>query len=379
MVEGYTDVISMHQSGIENVVASSGTSLTESQIKLVRKFTENLTIIYDGDFAGIKASLRGIDMVLSEGMNVKIVLLPEGEDPDSFSKKLKFDDFQKYIDENEQDFIKFKTKLLLEDAQNDPVKRAGVISDIVKSISVINDSILRAEYIKECSSIIKIREEDLYSEVANKISDKFGKQVGYQPDRKQAIKQNFAVKQSKSSYDPIEKEIIYYLLNFGTFSICINHETKEKQSVAEYITSQIIHEELEFTNNIYNIIFDDCAKLIAQNKKVDSAYFALHQDPEVSNVISDIISPEPELSRIWTKNGASPENIENKIETNVPLIIDKFKLKNIQFRIESLLQEIKNIEPGDNSGKLLELLNTLKPLDDYKKALTEHTEKSALL
>ncbi len=159
MVEGYTDVISLHQTGIENVVASSGTSLTVEQIRLVRRFTKNLTVIYDGDKAGIKASLRGIDLILAEEMNVKVVLLPDGEDPDSYSKKLNFDEFADYIKENEKDFIKFKTELLLSEAKNDPVKRAELTRDVVKTIAVIPDSILRAEYIKECSLLLDTRED----------------------------------------------------------------------------------------------------------------------------------------------------------------------------------------------------------------------------
>jgi len=175
MVEGYTDVIALHQKGIENVVASSGTSLTENQIRLVKRFTPNITIIFDGDPAGIKASLRGIDLILEQGMNVKVLLLPEGEDPDSFSQKHSASDLVQYIEENEEDFIQFKTRLLSEEAQNDPVKRANLINDVVRSISMIPDGIMRTVYIKNCSSILDIDEKVLYEET-NKIRNKKARQ-----------------------------------------------------------------------------------------------------------------------------------------------------------------------------------------------------------
>lgn len=166
LVEGYTDVISMHQAGVENVVASSGTSLTSGQIRMIHRFTNNITVLYDGDWAGIKASIRGIDMLLEEGMNIKVMLLPDGDDPDSFARKHNATEFQEYIAAHEVDFIRFKTNLLMTDAGNDPYKRAGLIKDIVKSISVIPEAIVRSEYIKECSQMLHVEERILVSEVA---------------------------------------------------------------------------------------------------------------------------------------------------------------------------------------------------------------------
>ena len=168
LVEGYTDVLSMHQAGVENVVASSGTSLTPGQIRLIHRFTNNITVIYDGDAAGIKASLRGIDLILKEGMNIKVVLLPDGDDPDSFAKKQSASSFTEYIKNHEVDFIRFKTNLLLDSAGNDPIKRAELISDIVQSIAIIPDTIVRSVYTKECSRLMEISEEVLLREI-NKI------------------------------------------------------------------------------------------------------------------------------------------------------------------------------------------------------------------
>ena len=166
LVEGYTDVISMHQAGVENVVASSGTSLTSGQIRMIHRFTNNITVLYDGDMAGIKASIRGIDMLLEEGMNIKVMLLPDGDDPDSFARKHNATEFQEYIAAHEVDFIRFKTNLLMADAGNDPYKRATLITDIVKSIAVIPEAIVRSEYIKECSQMLHVEERILVSEVA---------------------------------------------------------------------------------------------------------------------------------------------------------------------------------------------------------------------
>ena len=165
LVEGYTDVISMHQAGIENVVASSGTALTNGQIRLIHRFTTNVTVIYDGDAAGIKAALRGIDLLLEDGINIKVILLPDGEDPDSFARKQNAESLSKYIQENEVDFMRFKTKLLLDEAGNDPIKRASLISDIVNSISVIPDDIIRPVYIKDCSNLLGVDERVLVEDV----------------------------------------------------------------------------------------------------------------------------------------------------------------------------------------------------------------------
>ena len=168
LVEGYTDVISMHQSGIENVVASSGTALTPGQIRMIHRFTNNMTVLYDGDAAGIKASIRGIDMLLEEGMNVKVCLLPDGDDPDSFARKHNATEFQAFIQENETDFIRFKTNLLLEDAGKDPIKRAELIGNLVQSISIIPEAIVRDVYIKECAQLLHVEDKLLVSEVAKR-------------------------------------------------------------------------------------------------------------------------------------------------------------------------------------------------------------------
>ena len=214
LVEGYTDVLSMHQAGIENVVASSGTALTVDQIRLIKRFTNNITIIYDGDEAGIKASLRGIDLVLEEGMNVKVLLLPDGEDPDSFAKKKGASGYMEYIKENETDFIQFKTKLLLKSTENDPVARARLITDVIRSVAVIPDTITRSVYIKECSRLLNVDEDVLYTEIRRqkvKQTDDFRKKE-YREQARQQVKQPEPEVQKPSEFFIEELEFLRFLL-----------------------------------------------------------------------------------------------------------------------------------------------------------------------
>ncbi|HPP93698.1 MAG TPA: DNA primase, partial [Bacteroidales bacterium] len=219
LVEGYTDVMSLHEAGIENVVASSGTSLTYEQVRLIKRFTRNITIIYDGDEAGIKASLRGTDIVLEEGMNVKIVLLPDGEDPDSFSRKVTNEELRNYIKNQETDFIRFKTKLLLAETKNDPVKRVALIRDIVNSIAVIPETISRTIYIKECSTMMEVPEAVIYNEV-----NKLRRQKTFQDRNKYPAPEDLPVpvaQPSKPAMPPegsyhSEREIIRLLLKYGS-------------------------------------------------------------------------------------------------------------------------------------------------------------------
>ena len=256
LVEGYTDVMSLHETGIENVVASSGTSLTQEQVRLIKRFTQNITILYDGDAAGIKASIRGIDIVLEEGMNVKIVLLPDNEDPDSYSKKTSNEEFAKYIRENETDFIRFKTNLLLSEANNDPVRKADLIRDVVKSIAVIPETITRTVYIKECSTLLEVSEPILYHEV-----NKLRQQKSFQDRNKYPAAEDLPIPPPVIAkpvrQEPVtlysEKEIIRLLLKFGSaeFERILNKEDGREEivTIADYIVREIISDELLFDNH----------------------------------------------------------------------------------------------------------------------------------
>lgn len=299
LVEGYTDVLSMHQSGIENVVASSGTALTPGQIRLIRRFTENITVLYDGDAAGIKASLRGIDLILQEGLNIKVVLLPDGEDPDSFSKSQSAESFTRYIKSHETDFIRFKTQLLLEDAGEDPIKRAGIITNIVQSISLIPDAIVRSVYIQECSRLLQIDEATLLSEL-NKMRARRAEQqssrerytqsekVPSQPDEAQTtvatvvtgntndgaevppphslsdipadeaapvVQPEFSKKAKISPLDKYERELVRYIVRYGYRNL-FETETGSWQKVWEYVVEELSIDNIELTNPLYKQIIE---------------------------------------------------------------------------------------------------------------------------
>jgi DNA primase len=298
LVEGYTDVLSFQQAGIENVVSSSGTALTIEQIRLIKRFTPNITIIYDGDEAGIKASFRGIDLILEEGLNLKVLLLPDGEDPDSFSKKHSSSELKDFIEQNERDFISFKTNLLLKDAEKDPVKKANLITDIVRTISVIPENINRSVYIKECSTLLNIDEQVLYSEVnknrRRNIDQKFrSERRTPDPDFQEIPSQpqlpSF-VEDVYSEYE--EREIIYFLLKFGGEMLNIPGKKEIEISVSEYIIREIQNENLEFKNLIYKKVFEDVSALLEKGLNIEEKYFVFHEDKKFRNLLLKFILPD---------------------------------------------------------------------------------------
>ena len=380
MVEGYTDVISMHQAGIENVVASSGTSLTENQISLVKRFTNNLTILYDGDAAGIKASFRGIDMILEQEMNVKVVLFPDGEDPDSYSKKLGKAELKDFIEKNEQDFIKFKTSLLLEDVQGDPIKRSRLVSEIVRSIAMIPDAITRGIYIKECSNLLNVPEDALYSETNKRIFKQ------RETERKRAYSKVHAeIKQSQTASIPgfvdevfsevNEKELIWLLLNYGNHELfSIQDEasfTSQSISVADYIISEIMNDHLEFKNLVYKQIFEDFAQAIQKGEPLDDKHFINHQDVNIQKIAADLLSQNYKTSVMWERGGKKLETTESKLKTAVPKAINAYKLRIVQKAIKD--NEEKTKEAGNDMEKIKVLFKQKDILLETQKLLSQQT------
>lgn len=378
LVEGYTDVISMHQAGIENVVASSGTSLTHDQIKLIKRFTPNVTILYDGDAAGIKASLRGIDLVLEEGLNVKVVLLPEGEDPDSFSRSHSSTELLDYVDKNETDFIKFKAKLLLDEAKNDPIQRASLINDIVRSISVIPETITRSIYIKECSRIMDIQEDVLYTEVTNQRKKKFEQLIQ---------RESFETREKETPRLPSyvsgifceeqEREIIAFLLNSGE-QVLFHHKTNDFEeqeitiTVAQYIIDEILNDELEFQNLVYKKIFDEYGKLIAENKTTDNRHFINHQDTQISQLAVDILSSRYKLSRIW-----GDQNEEDFLQRAVPKAIQVYKSKILKTAIKRLMDDLANLK-SEQKDDINDILSKLNQLNDLMNRMSKDLDRVIL-
>ncbi|HCT30658.1 MAG TPA: DNA primase [Bacteroidales bacterium] len=383
LVEGYTDVISLHQAGIENVVASSGTSLTVDQIRLIKRFTPNVTILYDGDAAGIKASLRGIDLVLEEGLNVKVTLLPEGEDPDSYARSHSASEVLDFIAKNETDFITFKTRLLVNDAKNDPIKRAGLISDIVRSISVIPDSIVRSVYIKDCSRLLDIQESVLYTEVASQRRKKMEQVLGKIPVESE-IKTTPPVPNfvSDISCEEQEKEIVYFMLRHGNVEFW-KPETDDEQdissvSIGQYIINEILNDDLEFKNLVFQKIFNEYLSQLEINPVVENRYFVNHPDSQISQVAVDFLSTPHKLSKIWDKHQAFSEEDVDFLHRVVPKAIIVYKSKIMKLAIKKLHDELTKLSPKTQVEEINEILKKIITLNDLQNTLSKELERIVL-
>lgn len=360
LVEGYTDVISMHQAGIENVVASSGTSLTTGQIRLLHRFTENITILYDGDNAGIKASLRGIDMLLEEGLNIKVLLLPDGEDPDSFARKNNASDFIAYIQQHQVDFIRFKTNLLLQDAGNDPIKRSQLIQDIVRSISVIPSNIVRQVYIKDCSNLLDIDEQTLIHAINNLKIEK--KEKDFQKQKSEEARQSMAANETDKSkeklaedipealqattlttaskFESIEREIIQTLVRHGEKELYVQPETGEPVSVGKYIIHELEMDGIVFNNPLYMQIIDEFKAHCHDEGFVAEKFYKFHINDKISQLAIDLIAEKYTLSKIHYKTGKKPTEI-NQLHESVPRLIYDLKIQLIQEKQKQLTLLLK--------------------------------------
>jgi DNA primase len=387
LVEGYTDVTSLHQSGIENVVASSGTSLTIDQIRLIRRFTNNVTIIYDGDQAGIKASMRGIDMVLEEGINVKVLPLPEGEDPDSFSRSMSASKLADYIRDNETNFIKFKTKLLLSGLENDPISRAKLITDIVSSISVIPDEIVRSEYLKECSRLLDVREAVLYNEI-RKLKVKTEDEMIKHQERELLREANI-----KSQPIPIpipeinpceneERELLKLLIKYGSHKIfeVENQTTGETEPVfvSGYILTELEADQMESVNPVIKSIFDEY-RIYGDTENFDAIkYFINHPDQKISQLVSDIMSEKNKLSQFWRKRGSFIEEEHEILYQLVPKVLQECKLRYITFLISQAEQGIRKASESNDFEAIQEFQKRYQKLKTVEGLLCGHLGKRAI-
>lgn len=386
LVEGYLDVISMHQAGIENVVSSSGTSLTTEQIRLLGRFTKNITVIYDGDAAGIHASLRGIDMILKEGMNVRVVLLPEPEDPDSFARAHTADEVQEYIRANEQDFLAFKARLLLKDAEGDPIRKAALIGDMVQSIAQIPDAIQRSVFIKECARIMDIDEQILISEVARKRLTTSGDRETDEFLRRQTVQRQREAAQHEveytrrveagSSFEALEREIVKYLLKYGHCSFDFK-EGREMVpcNVAEVIFGELSDDNITFRNPVY-------AKIMATYRaqweqtgpgvEVPVRLFLNHVDPEVCNAAVDLLTADDNYvaSELWRRKEVHVESEAEMLAVGVPKAVTLYKSK----VIDSLIKEL-NARLADDTLTDAEQEEVLRRLDGYNRVKVQIAHK----
>lgn len=367
LVEGYTDVLAFHQAGIENVVASSGTALSADQIRLIKRFTNNICIIYDGDPAGIKASLRGIDIILEQGVNVKVLLLPEGQDPDSFSRTMNATNLIKYIDENESDFIVFKTNLLLDDAKNDPVKKANLIIDIVRSIAIIPEVIVRSVYVRECSVMLNVDERILHSEI-NKILYKTSQTLNIQQaEQPVQVKPIIATATSASlnvdnSCDAEEKEIIRILMNYSDHKLSLEEDSKEKISVGEFIINELINDELLSVNSVYQKVFQEYNQNYKQTNFDAKSFFRNNHDQTISQLAADILSEPYQLSGLWAKSNVDETEI-SQLQERVPRMVNEYKAKKVKQMLKDVMKKLQKATDQESMKQLMQQYSKIKELD----------------
>ena len=373
LVEGYFDVLRMHQLGIENVVASSGTSLTIEQIRLVKRYTRNITMLYDGDAAGLHAALRGTDMILAEGMNVRVVVLPPEHDPDSFGKDYPTDEVVSYLSNNAKDFVRFKTELLLKDAANDPIKKGQVVRSVVETISVVPDPIFRIAYVKETSRQLDMPEETLMTELNKMLRAKFKKSLGVEgeviPDEPVVSPPQ---EQPEEETLPIgfyqERELVKLLLLYGS-EMLVNRYTneegetvEEQESVAQMIVDDLINDEITFIDPVNRIVFDAFDHALDTEELPNDQYFTSHENEQVAQLAIDLLTSPYKLDQ-WEKHGIFVKREEDMLMTAVKSALLRYKDQIIDSKRKEIEKQLKEEQDPDNQ---LILLKKKKHWDDLR-------------
>ena len=375
MVEGYTDVIAMHQCGLENVVANSGTALSVHQIKLLHRFTQNIVLLYDGDEAGIHAAMRGTDMLLQEGMNIKVLLLPDGDDPDSFARKHTAQQFKDYIEQHQTDFIQFKTELLLKNV-TDPQKRSEAIGSILKSVSVIPDPLKRNTYLSECAHRFNVREDALVTTVNNYIAkDKEdrqkerdreqGREAADTPSARPAIEPmglHTALEQSTE----VERLLIQNVIRHGDEVIFENLETEDggtvSLNVAQYVDYDLGSDGLSFSDERYNRILHEAVEHSGDPGFKSDQYFMQHPDPAMSQLAAQLAIDNHQLSRSFELK-SSGSSLRQRIQH---LILD-FRMDIVNQRLKDIQRELKTV--GSDRDRMKELMDAFKDTQELRNAL----------
>jgi DNA primase len=388
LVEGYTDVISFHQKGIENVVASSGTALTENQIRLINRLTKNITILFDGDAAGIRASIRGIDLILEQGMNVRVLSFPDGDDPDSFAKRVSSTELKEYLQNNTQDFINFKVSLLLKDAQNDPVKKAGLIREIVISISKIPDRIQQEVYIQECSRIMDISETVLFSELAQ-LSKKELRAASGKPSFEKPLEPVLKKTPQLEVVDEQKKyelEIIKILLLYGNNEVdFVDFEAPEtvdaqkpqklkKVHITNVVSKEIYlnlqEDEIEFTDEIFKHIYFEVINQLNQNETISVDALVNHTNPEIASIVTNILmDDEKYVLSDWERKNIFTKSKENDLSKMVLDAIYNLRRVLIEQKITSLINSDYTIDERQ------QILETIVNYSSLKKLLFERLNR----
>ena len=382
LVEGYMDVIAMHQAGIENVVASSGTSLTVDQIKSIHRFTKNIVVLYDGDEAGQKASSRAIPLLLEEGMNVKLLQFPDNDDPDSFSRKVTIQEFHDYIETNVTDFLYFKTKKLKEQTKNDPIKLAGVIKDIVENIAIIPDNIIRSIYIKECSNIMEIEESILQLEVnkiRRKVSPKQKKEDSALDENSQTEilnQTNFQETNENTilKFDSEEKELLRIMLLHGNILVKIDTENENEVAaddleitISEFILYELWRDQISFENPIHQVILDEYILELSHDRIPTIQHFSMSQNPIISSFVINNIINNYELSNKWETLGVYISEEINDIKKSTENLLFSLKEKKINSFINQKQDLLKLTNPEETEHIIKEIIQLI----DLKKRVNK--------
>jgi DNA primase len=356
LVEGYTDVISMHQCDVTNVVASSGTALTDGQIRLIRRFTENITVLFDGDAAGIKAALRGIDMILQGGLNVRVVLFPDGEDPDSYSRKVGTAAFQAFLKQHTQDFVSFKAGLFAKEAAGDPIRKAESIKEIVTSIALIPDAVKRSVYIQETSSLLKISESVLLAEMNKGLINERRKRET-EKQRLQTDEQAFLDVREQEAEVPlsIDMEKVVHRQERETIRLLLKYADKKltDQVLGFFLVNEL--DDVTFLNPVYKQIFDDFIRAAESGSQVDTDFFISHSDPNVRSVAAELLVDKYTLSRHWFdkyKIAVPPKDAD--LEKGAAANVRRLKYRLIQLWGDSNMEKLKLAKSEEEETEILE-------------------------
>lgn len=382
LVEGYTDVISLHQAGIENVVASSGTSLTEGQISLIKRFTQNIKILYDGDAAGVKAALRGLDMVLERDMNVKVVLIPDKEDPDSYLQKVGSAAFTEFIDKQAKDFIFFKTNLLLADVKGDPVKKAGLVRDIVESIARVPDPFKRSFYVKECARVMELEEEVLISETNKTVRLFLQKREAER--RKDDYQINIVSEDEPGSATPDvdvlppeparpritghefqERDIVRILIEAGSKI----YDAGDNITVAEFILGNIEEVIEDFDHPVYKRLTKEILRMVVEKEPLSPQFFIGHENPEISELAVDLLHSPYEYSPGWEARDlylTTQKMPEENFASDTISALMRFKLNKVIRLCEKNQQRLKEAQAAADDSQLIRLLKVQAKLNEMR-------------
>jgi len=415
MVEGYTDVIAMHQCGLENVVANSGTALSEEQIRLLHRFTSNITLLYDGDAAGLKASIRGIDMLLAEGMNVKVLLLPDGDDPDSFSRKHNASEFQQYINEHEENFIRFKTNLLLKDTKNDPIKRATLIGDMARSIGLIPNEIIRYECLKECASILNVNEQIIQNEIKKVVKQRKDEYIEKRKKEQEEAAQvnNIQTEPAperipddglvppppapeeipippyenylpQTGWDKLpfyakEKQLTNALVRYGEKVVCYVESEEGEEiplTVTEYISADLEQDNLQFHDPIHRKLMNEAVAHLHDKDFCAERYFLAHPEPSISRMAAEMLSDRYRLSK---SNEQALVKDEERLHELIPHLLIDFKLAILEEDMRQTIQQLNLPEVSKDPQRAMEVMKHYKKLTDTLKEMAKRAGDRVIL